>query len=77
MFSQKYQNFQNTPLLGFKFGNDHLILPLLPQKYQKFQNTPLLGFKFGSDHLILSLLPQKYQNFQKYLSWDSNLAVTI
>ena len=62
MFSQKYQNFQNTTLLGFKIGHDRLILSLLPQKYQNFQNTSLLGFKFGHDHL-----PHQ----------DSNSAVTI
>ena len=71
MFSQKYQNFQNTSLLGFKFDSHCLILSFA-LKYQNFQNTSLLGFKFSSDHLILSLLPQKYQKDRKSTRLNSS-----
>ena len=43
------------PLLGFRFGSNHLILTLLSQNIKIFR-IPLLGFRFGSDYLILSPL---------------------
>ena len=74
-FASKVSIFK-IPLLGFGFGNDHLILLLLHKKYQVFQNTSL-GIQILQRPFNPIAFASKVSKFSKYLSWDSNLATTV
>ena len=67
MFSQNIKVFK-MPLLGFIFGDDRLILSLLPKYYSSFQNASLRTYIRRQSFNLISFCLKYIKVFKMPLS---------